>query len=481
MIKLKERSVPPISIFEDSIPIYFWAALVLFSLSIYFLLPINYNIYYIDDAWVISNVWNITQFNIAKDLVFIPAGESGHAQYFGITYAKVMGSCLELLGWTKGSIFFINSIFVWSTALVWYLILGDLPCSPIVRKLMLFFIPVFPPFFFAAHSGRPEAMVLFLLSLQYFFFIKKRYFLSFTLFGPIIESHIMGGVGGFFMLGHFWFQRKAILFDKKIFGQMLVSVLFGGAVSVAYYFSFHYAHFSMTELSELVHRKRDMGSPLNNYILNYFINYDWYSRFWEFALLLFSLGVFVQRKYFKQHPYLTIMLAVLIVSTLITRRENRNYFVYIFPIFLLMYFYVFERLGKLRIFVLGLVATLGLYYSGHYYFNGSYEFQRVIDEVQVSIDDKQLPVIGVPDFWFAVKEQQFIPLHHRQQKALLTLDDFVFIEADYLAWRCKLYTKMKTYYNVFYKAEMIGEIDTGNGHQVRILKYQRRALTKIKK
>ncbi len=456
---------------------FYWLILSIVSLSFYWLLPVNYNIYYIDDAWVLSNVWNITQYEIAKDLVFIPAGESGHVQYFGISYAKIMGGCLDVLGWTKQSVFMVNSIFIWLTALVWYQILKHLPFSSNVRKLTLVLLPIFPPFFFAAHCCRPEAMILFLLSLQYFLFIRKQYFLALLLLGPAIESHIMGAVGGFYLMAHLWFYRKELMFKWKPFMRLTLQSVLGLTFALGYYFYFHMDHFSVNELSNLVSQKRDMGSPLNNYILNYFMNYDWYSRVWEFALLLISIGLFVKRRLFKRNPYLLVLLCALVISTLITRRENRNYFVYIFPAFMLLYFYVFEQLGILKRFVIGLVSLMGVYYLGHFYFNGDYKFQKGIAAIEKNLSNDKLNIVGIPDFWFASKEKRFVPLHHRQSEKLHTLNDFYFIESDYLAWRCKLYSKTKAYYEATCKGIMIKEIELGGERKIRIWKYHKTALT----
>lgn len=447
------------------------------SIGFYCLLPVNYNIYYIDDAWVLSNVWNITQYGIAKDLVFIPAGESGHVQYFGISYAKVMGACLNTLGWTKQSVFFVNSAFIWMTALVWYQILKHLPFSQNIRKLTLVLLPVFPPFFFAAHCGRPEAMILLLLSLQYLLFIRKQYFFALLLVGPAVESHIMGAVGGFYLLAHLWSHRKELMYKWRPFVRLVLQSVLGLSLAVGYYFYFHIDHFSVEELSSLISQKRDMGSPLNNYVLNYFMNYDWYSRVWEFALFLLSLGLFFKKALFRRNPYLLVLLCALIVSTLITRRENRNYFVYIFPAFMLMYFFVFEQLSLLKRFTFGVVIAMSIYYVGHYYFNGDYAFRQGMEELEKNLVDDKLTIVGVPDFWFASRHKHFVPLHHRQEEQLSTLDEFYFIESDYLAWRCKLYSKTKAYYQATCKGRMVKEIQLGGDRNVRIWEYRKTALT----
>ncbi len=439
----------------------------------YTFVHVNYNIYYVDDAWVISNIWNITQLGLAEDLVFIEPDEGGYVQYFGVTYAFLMGHLLNLLGWTKSNVFLVNSIFVWSTALVWYQILKQLPFSNIVAKLTVTFLPIFPPFFFAAHCGRPEAFAIFIISIQLLAFIKKRYFLAAILTGFAFESHIMGTVGLFFLLSFVIFKKEELILNKRAFERLFLQFTLGGLMAMGYYFSIHGNHFSWAELTGLISEKKDMGSPLNNYILNYFMNYDWYSRVWEFALFLGALGLYFRKNLFKGNRFLTILVLVLLISTLITRRENRNYLVYIFPAFILLYFYTFEQLKILKKFAVVLAFSMSLYYGLHFYFNGAYNFEKIVLETKRELKDKKLPIVGIPDFWFAAMDKKFIPIHHGKNSNLHALNKFYLIQSDYLEWRCKIYSHTINYYKQNYNAILVKEIPVFENQKIQIWECER--------
>ncbi len=448
---------------------------VILGILAYAFVHVNYNIYYVDDAWVLSNVWNISRLGVACDLVFIDAGTAGHVQYFGITYAMVVGQLLDWLGWTKSNAFLISSFFVWMTVGVWYFILRQLPFSKKVRQLTVLFMPLFPPFFFAAHCARPEAFVGFVLSLQLLLFIRKRYFWAALLTGFAFEAHIMGLVGLFFLLAYAIYHKEELIAKSGGFWRIFLPFSLGGLTALGYYFWLHGAHFSWVDLATLIGEKRDMGTPLNNYILSYFINYDWYSRIWEFVLFLVALGLYFRKGLSKRNRFLTILVIVVLVSTLITRRENRNYMVHIFPAFILLYFYTFEQLGQLRKFVGVLTLCMSLYYGLHFYYNSSYNFEKIIAEIREAIGDTTLPVVGVPDFWFAAMEQPFVPIHRLKEANFQSLDQLFLIQSDYLEWRCREYDRTMKYYQSNYSTSLVKEFTAYRDKTICIWRCDRKA------
>lgn len=455
--------------FSNKIDILFWIPLILGAFA-YFLLSVNYNIFYGDDAWTISNVWNITQLGIAQDLVFIEPDGEGYYQYFGISYSYVMGNMLDLLGWTKTNVFVVNSIFIWLAAFTWWRIIQHLPFSKSIANLMLVFIPLFPPFFFAAHVGRPDAFVVLIIAIQLLMFIRKRYFLAALLTGVTLETHVMGVVGLFFMLAYFIYEHKDLLLDGQHFKSIFFRFSIGGIAAIGFYISLHYDHFSFTELSAMVQNKKDMVSPVNNYILAYFIDFDWMSHVWEFALMITAGTLFIKKGLHKKNRFLTILLLVLIISTLITRRENRNYLVYIFPAFMLLYFYTFEQMGKLKTFTKGLTIMLGLYFATFYFLNNDYDFERMTMEVEATIQDENVPVLGIADFWFAAKEKEFIPIHFYRDLGGLDMEEFYFIQSDFLGDRIRIYDDIKSYYLKNYDSELVNTIVVRDGDELKIWK-----------
>ena len=442
----------------------------LMGLIAYSFLHVNYNIFYGDDAWSISNVWNINHLGISEDLVFIDEGASGYDQYFGFTFSFVMGNLLHLLGWTKSNVFLVNSIFIWMTAFVWWRILKELPFSASIANLMFVFIPLFPPFFFAGHIGRPDAFVILIIASQLLCFIQKRYFLAAFLTGFAVETHVMGIVGLFFMLAYTIYQYKELILNTVHFKSLFWRFGGGGLTALGFYFLLHADHFSLAELTGIIQSKKDMSSPINNYILAYFTDFDWMAHVWELVLMISVSILYFKNGLHKKNRFLFILMLVLILSTILTRRENRNYLVYIFPAFMMMYFYTFEQLNRLKSFSLILTAMLGVYFSVFYYHNRAYDFEKIIMDIEAVIEKDKLPVMGMADFWFASKEQEFIPIHYYRDFNKLNLEEFYFIQSDYIGHRVVNYDFVKDFYFENYDNELVTKILIMEGKEVGIWK-----------
>lgn len=442
------------------------------GLTAHFLLRANYNIYFVDDAWTISNAWNFVNLGVAEDLLFIERGSAGFQQYFGLTYSFVMGNLLNLLGWTKSSISLVNSTFVGLTAATWWFILKELPFSKPVRQLTVAFLPLFPPFFFAAHSGWADAFAVLLISLQFLAFIRKRYFLAALLTGVAAESHIMGAVGMFYMLAYAIYKKDELFLDKRE-GLKTCALLAGGfAAAGAYYMVLHWQMFSLGELSALVSHKRDMDTPINNYILTYFMDFDWQRHLWELALLGVATTLYIKKGLYRQNRFLLILLLVLVISTFITRRENRNYFVYIFPAFLLAYFFVFEQIGRLRAFAQVLTASLALYFGAIYFTNREYRFDEISQEIRAGLKDQSLPVVGMPDVWFAAKDRDFFPIRQARDINKLELQKFYVVEMDYLKNRDRQYPLLMDYFHKNFECKEVKKIHAYGNQVVRVLEFE---------
>lgn len=444
------------------------ALALLLSLTAYYLLQDNYNIFYADDTWTISNAWNYVNLGVAKDLVFIEPDATGFAQYFGLTYSFIIGHLLNFVGWSKSGISLVNTSFVLLTATTWWYILKALPFSKSVRQMTVLFLPLMPPFFFAAHSGRADALAVLLVSVQFLAFINKRYFIAALLTGVAMETHIMGAVGGFYMLAYAIYNKKELLSNRKDMLKMAGLLAAGFAASGAYYMALHWDMFSLQELEAIVQGKRDMSTPVNNYILSYFVNFDWQRHLWELALLGVATTLYIKKGIFRQNRFLLIFLAVLIISTIITRRENRNYFVYIFPAFLLAYFFIFEQMGKLRPFAQVLTASLAIYFGAIYLTNRDYQFDELSHQIRTELKDEKMHVIGMADVWFSARDRDFFPIRWTRDINRLKLDKFYLVETDYLKSWDQEYPFVIDYLHKNFDCRELKEIDAYGNHPVKI-------------
>lgn len=435
-----------------------WLLLViLLTGTTYVLLHGNFNTYYEDDSWTISNVWNYQELGIEEDLVFLEADAPGRQHVFSKIYNIIGGNFLSFFGWTKTNVFVLNSIFIFLAALVWWFILQNLPVSKKIAGMVALLIPIFPPFFFAAHTGRPDAMTFLLVSLMFLAFIKNRYVLAAFLLVMAVETHIMGIIGLFYMLAYTLYKRKDYYDNSQEIGRLLIGSSFGLALGVGYYLSLHWDTFSLVEMIALVNGKKDMVSPLNNYILTYFTDFDWYNHLLEFGLLVGTTVLFLKNKLYKDNEFITLFLIVLVLSTFLTRRENRNYIIYVFPAILMMYCYTYEQLKKLPQFAVGIVGMLVIYYGTIFYSHQDYNFQEISNKIERATPQENLPIVGMPDIWFAAKERTFYPMHTHRDFNRIELSEFYLVESDFLAHRNRAYQPLVDYFFENYDKELQSE------------------------
>ena len=443
---------------------------ILLTATTYAVLNENFNIYYEDDSWTISNVWNYQELDIEEDLIFLESDAPGRAHVFSKAYNIIGGHFLSLFGWTKANVFILNSGFIFLAALVWWFILQRLPVSKRVANLVALLIPVFPPFFFAAHTGRPDAMTFFLVSLMFLAFIKKRYILAAFILSMAVETHIMGLIGLFYMLAYVLYKRRDYYNNPKEWGPLIIGSSIGGLLGIGYYLGIHWEAFSLKEMIALIGSKADMVSPLNNYMLTYFTDFDWYNHLLEFALLVTTTGLFIKKRLYKGNEFITIFLVVLVISTFLTRRENRNYMLYIFPAFLMMYCYTYEQLKKLPQFVGALVLMFGIYYGSIFYTHRGYNFQQISSKIEQATPKQSLPIVGMPDIWFAAQERIFYPMHTHRDFNRIHLQEFYLVESDFLANRNRVYQPLMDYFFDNYDQELKSEWIAYQNKSMRVWK-----------
>jgi len=230
----------------------------------------------------------------------------------------------------------------------------------------------------------------------------------------------------------------------------------------------HYQTFDWQVLKDLITEKSDMVSPTNSYILTYFSDFDWMHHVPEFFLLFGTILIYLKHKIYRENKFLFVLLIVLFASTLITRRENRNYFIYLTPALLMLYFDTYERLGKTKVFLISLTTICFLYFGSIYYANNDFNFDEFVHFVKTNTAEEDLAIVGMPDVWFASYDKEFYPIHNERDFNKISLDEFYLIETDYLARRSRVYldTKDNIYEN--YHCNKIAEWETYDNNKAAV-------------
>ena len=139
----------------------------------------------------------------------------------------------------------------------------------------------------------------------------------------------MGCITLFYYLSYFIYMQKHCLGKSsvskpylKLFVNPALMSFIGFFTGALIYFALHHEFFSLGILHKIVSSKTDMVSPVNNYILAYFTDYNWYYHFPEFTLFATTVYIYFKNKLYRDNPLLFILLVVLLISTFITRRNQ---------------------------------------------------------------------------------------------------------------------------------------------------------------
>lgn len=404
----------------------------------------KFNVYFEDDSWTTSVVYNHFTNGSPTDDIFLDEADPGYNQFFGYTYNYAIGPFLEVFGWTKSNVYLFNSLLLGLLIFVWTRVVKEMDISENVMKVLPYYFLIFPPFVFAAHTGRPDLLCFLGISLGLLAYQHKSFFLAGLMVAMSVEIHLMGIIGAFYCMHHEY--RRPALFASGQRLPNLGKLTAGLALGTGNYFLMHYQHFSFQEFFDLIKSKQNMVSPLNNYILSYFTDFDWAFHIPEFLMLGVLTFAFFHIPKANRNKYGLSLFLFLAVTTLLTRRENRNYFLFIAPALLLFYFEVASHFKKVNLLKAALVATSIMYCVPLAWHNKDFSYKDYTQLVENTIpEDSRKVVLGLPDMWFTSNDHEFVAINEYKDLNTINLDSFYLLSTDHYSERSWVYESTKSY------------------------------------
>ena len=441
---------------------------------LYWLLHQRYYISYVDDAWCISQAHFFFDTGNTEDYLFRAADAPDRVLVFGKTYFYLYGAFLSWLGWTKSNALVLSSLLIWLSAGVWFFICRRLNFSPTLEKLIPLSMLVFPAYFNAANLARYDASVFFFSSLSFLCFLSGRHLLSGLLLLIAMECHPMGITAAFYILAYVIYDRKAFFADTK--KRLLAMGLFGvGAVFGMCYVLWLHPDVSMERLRTTLAINRSMNDFKFGFIVKYFTQFYWYRHDWELPLIVGALVLFIKHGLWKRDAFAAIFLATMIGSSFAIGRANANYMIFVYPAFSVLIFVTFEEMRLLGKLVPVIGAALLILYGSHYAFNHGFDFDRVTAETRASLIDKNVPVIGMPDNWFAVPEREFYPIYPSVSYIpSLDLTEFYLVRNDYISSQSNNYHTLIAALQKTHECALVRNFRAFRNHDVDVFQCKRR-------
>jgi hypothetical protein len=169
------------------------------------------------------------------------------------------------------------------------------------------------------------------------------------------------------------------------------------------------------------------------FIVKYFTQCYWYRHAWELPLILGAVALSIKHRLWKRNAFPAIFLVTMIVCSFVIGRANANYMVFVYPSFSVLIFSTFEELRLLGKIVPAIAVVLAVLYGTNYVLHRDFDFNRITAETRASLVNDNLPVIGMPDNWFAVPDREFYPIYPSVSWIpRLGLKDFYLVRNDYI-------------------------------------------------
>ncbi len=377
------------------------AVLTALTVAVYALLFGIYVNNDIDDTWSTAWIYNFWNYGTTKDIVFREGDESyWGVRYFSHVYCYLYGGALSVMGYSKTSVHLVSlslaalGVFLWTS------------CARAIFKdrdktlTFLLLLAWSGVVFAAANKARSDAMVFCLMGLSLLLFIKKLRFLSVVAACVAVETHPIGGICFFYLLGYSIFYERDLLLFKDWRGVLSCSA--GLLCGLGLYFALH--HEGLGSLGSVLLSKTEGGS--SNFLAAHFRgrnSFPW--RYWP-ELLLFILafaGNFAI--YGRKRLFLPVLATLLVLSSFVFKRGNFHYAVFAYPAFLMLLVDSFAgvKFLKLRHLVaLWLLLMLPQYLFLAWMNAGGRDFPDYVKSLKEAALPKDAAIYGMPSDWFAL-------------------------------------------------------------------------------
>jgi hypothetical protein len=407
---------------------------ILFTAIIYTLMHGKYMLHHVDDPWFGSRIYHYFTTGLNIDTIFDAPEVEDKTQIFYVFFSSLYGSLLDFFGWNKSNAHLICTVFIALSAPVWYSIFRKMRFSKEVALLMGLSLMLFPAYFKAANHLRPDAMAFFLGSVSLLLFLSRYYLLSGLMLMVAFETHLMTCTFGVYMVTYVGCNWKEYFENRKQFFRNVSWFISGSMLGLFYYYWLNRDVLTVERVTHLLMGHRNMGSSefFKHIFSTYFVQKRWYLHIWEFVLIVYVFRLYFKEKLHQKNPFIGILLGLLFLSTLVLSRPNRNYMIYFFPAFQMLIFYSFEQTGKLRLLAKALVVLFILQYGLRYTQHCGFDIRNIMAQTEMSLPDKNIPVVGIPDNWFPAREHTFYPIYRSFEGfPIEKLSTFYLIRNDY--------------------------------------------------
>ncbi|MFH0878506.1 MAG: hypothetical protein V2A34_02225 [Lentisphaerota bacterium] len=412
-----------------------------------------------DDAWFLSFAHHHIVNGIETDVTFGTKpgyGGYGGVALFGKTFTYLYGHALNLAGWTKSNAHLISTMCLVISALCWVSILQSLKFG---RRLSLFFglaMLLVEPFFGAANQARPDALSFLMVSAALLCFLCRRWGISGFLAAVAVEIHPIGVYALVFIASAA--AARLISGEAQKARQVRMPLWFAAGMGVGglYYLALHGMNLGL--LPAVMSQGNTGGSQVNNILFEYFFKTKHMRHIPELVAILACAFIFIFKRYHRENAFVPVFLAASVLFTFVIQRPNFMYAIYVYPAFLLLILWVFERHGRLGLAAGLLLACLLPQFGLVYWQNRHWDMEKYLAQVRSLTPAESVPMVGRPNDWFAFVDRPFFAVDYRGDFRAAAPEIFVLVEDE--SFRNNGFPKVKSVADQFYTSTECGRFQS---------------------
>lgn len=374
--------------------------LILVLVLLYSFFHYQYMPEYIDDAWTFSWAYNYWNNGEVYDHVFGYLDGDGGTSLFSRTYVFVYGAFASIFGWNRGSGYALSLFLTFASAFFWFRVIRELGYSFRIALIFVLVMLLLEAYLGMAHKLRVEPLTFLCVSAAFLLFIKRQYFFSGLLSGVSVEVHPYGIVVILYIFAYFFLLYPDMKKEPKRYLTGAFLFISGLVLASVYYLALHYPY--LDALGDL--KGRIIGNTLVQY---YFQKRFSWRHIPELIAAIAAFVIFLVKRYHRLDKFILPFLFLSIASSILIPRGNSHYIIYIYPAFILLLVYVFDKLQLSTLLIIGLLFFQLPQYGILYYWNRDYRHGEYVQKIRDVVGATEYPVYGNPNAWFALQEKEF--------------------------------------------------------------------------
>ena len=270
-------------------------------------------------------------------------------------------------------------------------------------------------------------MVLCLLSLALLLLARDRPLAAGLVAMAAVEVHPIGATTFFYLAAWLLHDRRRLL-NHGALSRHLLWISVGVAVGALLIYSSRPEMLTVERLRAMAGDAGAVHGPPRT-------DFTWLDRHFRYhsqvegAVFVAALLLYLARRLWRVDTLPLFALGGVLLAALLIRRPNGFYVLMAFPAFALICVRALDDVRLLRLAFIALLLSFAIRAGWQGWQQRNYDYPATMARVVHLVPEDGLPVVGLDDFWFGLRQRQFVPANYADSFAALDLAAFYLLDS----------------------------------------------------